>query len=203
MPISVGLAQLLIKVRAHTEELIYGSSLPTERLWPRGATASLFHSSHSSFLLPGFLFFFNEVLSVKRTLPHPWNLVLFGFVGIIIHRKASFFLILVNGFWLLGQSTQQMSILGWWQEGKSTLSSAFIGYLLSDHWRHGSTHPSLRATNFPVALLNYLLGCCSQQFEHTRYGRQSGWYPDQSDGATWGKPVFSQTGTAQGSLSGS
>lgn len=41
LPISVGLAQLRMKVRAHTEELICGYyPLPAERLYPRAATAS-------------------------------------------------------------------------------------------------------------------------------------------------------------------
>lgn len=96
-------------------------------------------------------------------------------------------------------STQPDEHFGLMARGKSVLSSAFTGYLLSDHWRHGSIHPSLRATNFPVTLLNYLLWCCSQQFEHTGYVWHGGWHPGQSDRATWGKPVFSQRGRTKDS----
>lgn len=142
---------------------------------------------------------------MERTLLYTWTTVptavLFGFIGIIIHRKGSFLLMLLSGFWLLGRALSQMSIFGLITGWKSVLSSAFPGYLLSDHSEHCSIHPSLlRATNFPATRLNYLLQCCSQQFERSGYAWPDGWRRDQSDRATWGKPASSQMGRAQGSL---
>lgn len=102
LPNSVGLAQLLIKVRAHTAELICRYPLPTQQLTPKRVHSIPIHSSYNSFSFSGFLFFLNKVLNMKRTLLYTWTtvpaVVLFGLIDIIIHGKGSFFLMLLSGF---------------------------------------------------------------------------------------------------------
>lgn len=118
----------------------------------------LLFSCHASFLFSGFLFFFIEVLDVKRTLLHTWDLepavVLLGFVSIIIHRKARFFLILLNDFWLI-----ELEHSGRWAFGVDDRKKVSPVFHL--HWvpiiRSPQTrlHPPIAAsTNFPVPLLN-------------------------------------------------
>lgn len=127
LPNSVGLAQLQIKVRAHTAELIRGYPLPTEQLTPKRGHSIPIHSFYNSFSFSGFLFFFIKVLRMKRTLLYTWTMVpaavLFGLVSIIVHRKASFFLMLLSGFWQLG--LEHSARWAFWVDDRMEVGSIF------------------------------------------------------------------------------